>query len=217
MPNMKFEELGAPVAPVNNAPAGAPFMLLASVRRQEEKLLRPILDPLLRAAGAVLPGASLVIAPRHMERVPAWRAMLEKSGRPPVLRSDLEREAVLPPASLIVWDRFGELSALYAAAGAVFVGGSLAPLGGQNFLEPLAAGRIPCIGPFWSNFSWAGECASLGLVRQVADAAELAAVLPAMLQRQDRDRVREDFAAFIARKQGGSRAAAALVLETIGK
>lgn len=57
----------------------------------------------------------------------------------------------------ILWDTFGELDLLYALADVAFVGGSLAPLGGQNFLEPLAQGTPTVIGPFWSNFSWVGE------------------------------------------------------------
>ena len=57
----------------------------------------------------------------------------------------------------ILWDTFGELNLLYALADTAFVGGSLAPLGGQNFLEPLAQGTPTIIGPSWSNFSWVGD------------------------------------------------------------
>ncbi len=44
-------------------------------------------------------------------------------------------------------------ASFYQLADAVFVGGSLAPSAcAQNFLEPLALGRIPCCGPHLDNF-----------------------------------------------------------------
>ena len=220
MPNMKFEGLAGPAGePYSAGPAGpavtdaAPFMLLASVRREEEALLLPVLGDMLRAAGK-FSGASLVIAPRHMERVPFWRDALEKAGMPAILRSGLGEAPSLPSSRIILWDRFGELDALYRVAGAVFVGGSLAPLGGQNFLEPLAAGAATCIGPSWGNFAWAGECVSRGFARRVKDAVELAAVLPSFLAGDHRRERRDAFAAFIAGEQGGSRQAAELLRQT---
>lgn len=96
-----------------------------------------------------------------MHRVAAWKERLAGLEGGYVQRSRLgtpsrEGEAKRgAPGDVILWDAFGELALLYAAADAVFVGGSLAPLGGQNFLEALAAGRIPCCGPYLDNFAWA--------------------------------------------------------------
>ena len=66
-------------------------------------------------------------------------------------------EKPLDNGTIVLWDTFGELNLAYALAKAVFVGGSLAPLGGQNFLEPMIFGITPVIGPFWENFTWVGE------------------------------------------------------------
>ncbi len=58
---------------------------------------------------------------------------------------------------IVIWDRFGDLKELYALADYVFVGGSLVPLGGQNFLEALVYGRIPHTGVHLHNFLWTFE------------------------------------------------------------
>ena len=47
----------------------------------------------------------------------------------------------------------GELAAYYAAADVAFVGGSLLPLGGQNLIEPIAAGAPTLVGPHTFNFA----------------------------------------------------------------
>ena len=90
----------------------------------------------------------------------------------------------------------GELLAYYAAADVAFVGGSLLPLGGQNLIEPIAAGTPTLVGPHTFNFAeaaaqaiaahaavrvadaagaraarWAGCCAILRAARACASAA----------------------------------------------
>ena len=58
---------------------------------------------------------------------------------------------------IVVWDRFGDLKKLYALTDYAVVGGSFAPLGGQNFLEPLAYGIVPHSGVHLHNFLWVFE------------------------------------------------------------
>jgi 3-deoxy-D-manno-octulosonic-acid transferase len=122
-----------------------------------------------------------------------------------------------PPGAgtVILWDTFGELSALYERAQAVFVGGSLEPLGGQNFLEPLTCGVIPVIGPHWDNFKWVGrELFGLGLVRQVENGAAVAEQLVHDLQRpDDRHAVTTAAMGYIQRNQGGTRRGCRLIEE----
>ena len=219
MPNMKFD--GIPLAPpvpdpaspaMRLLPPGLPIILLASVREEEEPLLAPVLASLRDHA----PGAAVVVAPRHMERVPAWKAMLETAFGPQrsALASSLEQ--INTPAAagtVVLWDSFGQLQALYARADAVFVGGSLAPLGGQNFLEAAGQGCIPIIGRYWKNFAWVGEdFFTSGLGVQIPDGA---ALVPALLQSlqssPDRDNVRRKVAAYIAPRRGGTLQAAEAV------
>lgn len=52
---------------------------------------------------------------------------------------------------MLLLDTLGELLYFYAAADVAFVGGSLAPIGGHNLLEPAALGLPVLTGPNNSN------------------------------------------------------------------
>lgn len=94
--------------------------------------------------------------------------MLRQTGIGYTLRSKTERR--ISAGNVILWDTFGELLPAYRLAESAFVGGSLAPLGGQNFLEALVSGVIPIIGPWWDNFAWVGqEIIESGLLRVAGD------------------------------------------------
>jgi len=90
--------------------------------------------------------------------------------------------AVKAATQVLLVDTVGELAALYGAADAAFVGGSLVPVGGHNLLEPAALGVPVITGPSWSN---GAEIAQLllreGAALEVADAQELAAALARLL------------------------------------
>ena len=53
---------------------------------------------------------------------------------------------------VLLLDTIGELSGAYPRADVVFVGGSIAPRGGHNILEPAAAGVAVIVGPHMHNF-----------------------------------------------------------------
>ena len=94
----------------------------------------------------------------------------------------------------------------YRLAQSAFVGGSLAPLGGQNFLEALISGVIPVIGPSWENFAWIGQgIVDTGLLRVAVDWQQTAALI---LQDLDTPRPRasviETVNQFIKTRQGGT-------------
>lgn len=217
MENIKFDLLPRADAPVEDKDAPLPLArvlgdrpalaLFASVRREEEEAVLAA----LRQVRAARPKTPLAVAPRHLERLDFWRNALYAAGLEPVLRSRL----VGPPApdAVILWDTFGELAAAYAHARAAFVGGSLAPLGGQNFLEALACGLTPVIGPHWTNFAWVGrEVAEQGLVVEAADADGVAAAMLRLLAKpRPRDAVRRRFAEYVAPRRGGAAAAVEMV------
>lgn len=232
MPNIKFDRTALARA-AQHAPnplagvvlrADAPLVVLGSVREEEEAALLPVITRIREAC----PQADIAVAPRHMHRVPAWVDALAAAGHPWVLRSNLT--APPAPGSVVLWDVFGELAQLYEAASAVFVGGSLAPLGGQNFLEPLGHGIVPCVGPSRENFAWteqagqtkqaglAGQGLSeAGLLREVRNAAELAEALVAqMAQPEQRADVLRRFGAWLAPRRGGGRMAAERLLSVAG-
>jgi len=129
------------------------------------------------------------------------------------LRSDIKTQ--IPDGAVILWDVFGELDLAYAQASAAFVGGTLAPLGGQNFLEPLISGITPVIGPFWDNFKWVGkEILDLGIVHQAVSWKEVAEILiAAIMNPQPRETVRQQAGAYIKKRQGGTDIACRLIGE----
>ncbi|MDD4952477.1 MAG: glycosyltransferase N-terminal domain-containing protein [Desulfovibrionaceae bacterium] len=171
MPNIKFDRVAAkgPGPGKDNPLAGlvgpkARFVVLGSVREEEEPEAALVVKGLMQR----MPEALIGLFPRHMRRVEAWASRLKALGLAWTLRSALDGRA--GPGQVILWDRFGELAPAYGLARAAFVGGSLAPLGGQNFLEPLACGVVPVIGPHWSNFAWVGrEIFEQGLAREARD------------------------------------------------
>lgn len=218
MPNMKFDRLSGTRPPDTGRlagllPAQAEFVVLGSVRREEEAAILPVLGGLL----ARRPQAVIGLFPRHAERLPAWAGLLKQEGLPFARRSEVSGPA--RPGTVLLWDAFGELGAAYALARAAFVGGSLAPLGGQNFLEPLTAGLIPLIGPSWSNFAWVGsEVLDEGLARQIPDGPGLLAALLDQLEHPaDRETVRARAAAYVARHTGGSETVCRHIAERLKK
>lgn len=128
---------------------GKPLIVLGSVREEEEEAVGNIIEKL----ATDLPEARIFLFPRHMHRLEAWAARLSAMGSDFALRSRITLER----PQVVLWDVFGELTFAYKLAHAAFIGGSLAPLGGQNFLEALACGVIPVTGPSWTNFTWVGQ------------------------------------------------------------
>jgi 3-deoxy-D-manno-octulosonic-acid transferase len=72
----------------------------------------------------------------------------------------------------------GEMFTYYAACDVAFIGGSLLPLGGQNFIEALAMNKPVLIGPHTFNFAQATKSAiEAGAALRVQDSQELAHAL----------------------------------------
>lgn len=88
--------------------------------------------------------------------------------------------AAAPPPNVFLLDTIGELAAAYLLADAVFVGRSLAPMGGSNPLEPVALGKPTVIGPHHENF--AGVVADLVAEGGVVVSARPMAVIARWLE-----------------------------------
>jgi len=139
MSNIKFDSISVGYSSDEKAnqvrqllPQDVDFLVFGSIRQEEEKYILKIIEMI----GARLPRLVIGLFPRHMHRLNAWKRLLEKTGKNWTCRTALTTSPA-KPGMILLWDTFGELNAAYAEARAVFVGGSLAPLGGQNFLEPL--------------------------------------------------------------------------------
>lgn len=108
----------------------------------------------LRAFRGVLerhPRAALILAPRRPERFETVAGMLAQSGMKYWRKSQLMGNESLS-GGVVLLDTIGELAALYALASVAFVGGSLAPRGGHNILEPAQFGVATMVGPHTENF-----------------------------------------------------------------
>lgn len=95
------------------------------------------------------PFLKLLIAPRHIDRVPKILSDLKKRG----VSAKLSSEASSPePFQVLILNQMGILKKIYAIADVAFVGGSLIRHGGQNPIEP-AVHCVPVIhGPYVANF-----------------------------------------------------------------
>lgn len=131
------------------------------------------------------PGALLVLAPRQPARFDEVARKLEASGLPWRRRSastgELPFQIALPGVLLL--DTIGELAALYARAHVVFVGGSIAPRGGHNIIEPAIAGVPIVIGPHMQNFeAIASDFIEQHAVVQIRGEQELAGAIRDLLK-----------------------------------
>jgi tetraacyldisaccharide 4'-kinase len=97
------------------------------------------------------PRLLLILAPRKPERFAVVAAKLEAAGVPFARRSNLDASGATAPRVLLL-DSIGELSALFAAADVVFMGGTLVHRGGHNILEPALHGKPVIAGPHMENF-----------------------------------------------------------------
>jgi 3-deoxy-D-manno-octulosonic-acid transferase len=131
-------------------PPSCPVLVAGSTHRGEEG---PILDA-FKAVRRSVPDLTLLLVPRHPERLGEVEALLEGEGLPWIRRSRVPAD--LSPAVILV-DTMGELARLYAAGTVVFVGGSLVPIGGHNILEPAIHARPVLFGPHMGNFAEMGR------------------------------------------------------------
>ena len=157
---------------------GRPAWIAASTREGEE----PLVIEALRAMQ--VPGALLVLVPRHPQRFDDVARLLDQAGLRHVRRSTPGAIESLADRSIdvLLGDSMGEMAAYYAACDLAFVGGSLLPLGGQNLIEPCALGPPVLVGPHTFNFREVAEQAiEAGAARRIGDAAGLASEVARLL------------------------------------
>lgn len=169
---------GVPTPPISAELRAAigqgPFLIGGSTHTGEEAAL---LDA-WRELGTAVPGLRLLLVPRHIER--ASEVLREASTRG--IRAGLRSQGAADCPAVVV-DSVGELRALYTVADLVFAGGTLAPVGGHNLLEPVFAGRMLVAGPHTQNQRVQVELLEpLGVLLRVRRADELAPRFAAIWQ-----------------------------------
>lgn len=221
--NFKFDAVELdPVVPAELAaaigqlglPETARVILGGSTHAGEETVLARIyLDLKSRVSDLIL-----FLVPRHFERAAAVAAELERLGLRVVRRSLLGGGNVAPEhVDCLLVDTTGELKYLYKYATVVFVGKSLTAHGGQNPIEPAAAGKPVVFGPYMENFeSIARAFVEAGAAVQVRNQAELAHVIEQMvLDPERRRRMGEAARSVVVRYRGATDRAAVLLAELL--
>lgn len=127
-----------------------PLVVAASTHAPEERVALEAYK-LVTDSDVKTPRPRLLLAPRHPERFGEVAAMLDASGLTWARRS-AQRNGHDADCDVVMLDSIGELRAVYPLAEVVFVGGSVAPVGGHNILEPALDARAVVTGAHTSNF-----------------------------------------------------------------
>jgi len=189
-----------------------PIVLAGSTHAGEEE----ILVEALREARRKHPRARLLVAPRHVERVPDIVSRLGSSGFAMARRSQTPSAA---SPDILVIDTTGELRDWYACADIVFIGKSLAGRGGQNPVEAILAGRAVIFGPHMENFAALAHdlIAARGAV-QVASARELGETFGKLLgDSRQREQLALNANAALAAHRGATLRTAELIESHVAK
>jgi 3-deoxy-D-manno-octulosonic-acid transferase len=131
----------------------APVFMAGSTHRGEED----IVIAAYRQVRAQVPALRLLLAPRHLDRLDQVEALLREHQLTVYRRSHGYLSSQSGAAPVLLLDTIGELAKLYAVGTVVFVGGSFAPIGGHNVLEPAAHRKAILFGPHMHNFHQIAE------------------------------------------------------------
>ncbi len=171
--NLKFD-----IAPPANLPPlppdlqGRPLVVAGSTHEGDEAVWLTAWQAIARTH----PDALLVLVPRHPQRFDDVSQALSRAGWAHARRS--RGEAVRAEHHVLLADTMGELLFWYRHAALCFVGGTLAPVGGHNPLEPLSLGQPVLFGPHTHNApALFDEAAQSGAGLCVNDAATLQAAV----------------------------------------
>ena len=162
---------------LRQAIGGRPRWIAASTHEGEEAAVADAAAALRR----IFPDLLTILAPRHPERGAAVTEMLERRGL--VTARHSANDAITPATAIYLVDTLGELGLVYRLGDIAFIGGSLAPHGGHNPLEPA---RLECAliaGPHTENFAEAyAALEDADALNRVSDADALAGAVRALLE-----------------------------------
>ena len=185
--NLKFDLTPDPTQLARGAAWRAQLdrdVVLAAITREGE-------EALLLAAWARqgVPGALLLIVPRHPQRFDEVASLVRAAGLTLARRSAWDQEPPHEALQAQVWlgDSMHEMALYYATARVALLGGSFAPLGGHNLIEAAACACPLVMGPSTFNFNDAAELSlAAGASLRVADMAAGVAEVNALLREPQR-------------------------------
>ncbi len=178
-------------------------VVLAAVTREGEEAM--LLQAWLQQPAAGRP--LLVIVPRHPQRFDEVAALVAHVGLSLSRRSrwgDAPTDADLA-ADVWMGDSMGEMPLYYALADVALLGGSFAPLGGQNLIEAAACGCPVVMGPHTFNFAQAAELSlAAGASLRVVDMAEGVRTACELVRQAQREDLARKAVAFAASHRGAA-------------
>jgi 3-deoxy-D-manno-octulosonic-acid transferase len=158
---------------INAIELGRPYILAASTRDGEEKVI-------ISALKELLAGNLLVIAPRHPHRLAEIEKDLAGSNLSIAVRS--RQESVTDDTQVYLADTLGELAQFIAGSQFVLMGGAFLPFGGHNILEAGQAGKAVIFGEHMANFAdEARTFLNAGAAVQVSGEQELKQVVSQLI------------------------------------
>lgn len=219
--NLKFDLEVEPLDPAQRVArlallglgARGPVLVAGSTHEGEEEAVLAAVEALILKGQP----AGLVLAPRHPERFGAVAALLESRGIP-FVRSSAVGAPAREGAVVHLLDTIGHLRQLYGVGDVAFVGGTLAPIGGHNLLEPAAHGVPVVFGPHTESC----EEIATGLLEaraaiRVSNTAELARAFEDLARDADRRcAMGEAGQALIATHRGATARTAAALRAMVG-
>lgn len=183
--NLKFDVPAPPADTIKlgqllAATKGRPIVVAASTHPGEEEV---VLDAHRRLSGR-FQNLLTIIVPRHPRRGESIGGLVAQAGLQPALRS----QGAVPSAATDVYvaDTLGEIGLFYRAAPIVFMGGSMAAVGGHNPIEAIKLGAATIHGPHvhnWTDIYSALDAA--GGARQADDAEMLIKLIGHWLSHPD--------------------------------
>ncbi len=190
--NLKYAGLPLPVntailETLKKQIGNRPLWLLSSTHHDEESQIGRYLKEMEHAVSGLL----TLIAPRHPGRGTEIAETLQQYGLKTALRS--AGENITPETEVYIADTIGEMGLWYSLSPLTFVGGSLIPHGGQNFMEPSRQHNAVIVGPHMHNFADAMTRARrAGAIIQISDAEELKNTAISLLQNPENLRKHQD-------------------------
>ena len=194
-------------------PAKENLITFGSIKEKEVSLLLPVIDALVKS----FPGYAVYVVPRDISLIDTIEEKL--SERLAVRRFSAIKHGGKAAGNVVVVDTVGDLMDIYSRSTVAFVGGSLAPYGGQNILEPLFFGTPVLFGPHIENFREVGGlilAAQAGIM--VQDAGELLESITTLLKSPGQCAALGEAGLRLIREQEGVMAkSASLIVEAVWK
>lgn len=183
--NLKYAGLPLPIDEAKRAEfmaqVGKRKIWLASATHDDEEVRIAKIHKRLKEK---FPDLLTVIAPRHPPRGEDIQQKINALGLSTALRS--KQENINPQTDIYIANTIGEMGIWYDVIDIIFIGGSLIPHGGQNFIEPSRMRDAVIVGPHMHNFTDAlSRAKKADAIIQVTDTQELEEQVSLLLENKE--------------------------------